>query len=158
MLVLGIDPGLTGAVAVLGEGGRVLMAEPIPTVYRGGGKVKREVDAAGIVHLLRPYAREMMLAAVEAVASRPGQGVASTFSLGHSLGVVCGVLAALAIPYRLVPPAAWKRHYGLPAEKEAARALATRLYPEVPLHRKADHGLAEALLIARYGAATGGAA
>lgn len=151
-LVVGIDPGLSGALAVLDSQGTVFAVEDLPTLYRGKGRVKHELDPAGLAHLLRPYAAELRLAVVEQVASRPGQGVASVFSLGHSYGAIVGTLAALVIPVRLVLPATWKAAVGLPAkaEKDASRALAARLFPGEPLHRVKDHNRAEALLLARY--------
>lgn len=152
-MIVGIDPGLTGGLAVLDRQGRVALVETLPSLQRGRGKgrVSRELDAAGLTHLLRPYAPDIRLALVEAVASRPGQGVASVFSLGHSLGLIHGVLGALGIPWQPIAPSAWKRAMKLDGDKEAARAMAARLFPSIPLHRKADHNLAEALLIARYG-------
>ncbi len=153
MLILGVDPGITGALALLDPQGRVEMAEDLPSLQRGGGRgrVRREVDPAGLAHLLRPHAAHIRLALVEAVASRPGQGVASVFSLGHSLGAIHGVLGALGVPVHPIAPSVWKKALGLGADKEEARAMAARLFPMIPLHRKADHNMAEALLIARYG-------
>lgn len=152
MLILGIDPGLTGALALLDHTGRVVMSEDLPTIARGSSaKVKREINPAGLLHLLRIYSKDIKCAVVEQVASRPVQGVASVFSLGHSYGTITATLAVLGIPVHLVAPTTWKRHAGLSSDKEQARALATRLYPSIDLHRKADHNRAEALLIARYG-------
>lgn len=160
MLILGIDPGLTGALALLDRQGRVELAEELPTIQRGGGKgkVRRELDPAGLAHLLRPHAASIRLALVEAVASRPGQGVASVFSLGHSLGVIHGTLGTLGIPLHPVAPSTWKKAMGLGSDKEAARAMAARLFPSIPLHRKADHNMAEALLLARHGLVSHGLA
>lgn len=154
MMTLGIDPGLTGALALLDKSGQVALLETLPSVARGKGqgRVKRELDPAGLLHLLRIHAGEISAAYVESVASRPGQGVASVFSLGHSLGTIHATLAALGIPRFDITPATWKRAAGLSSsDKEQARALAVRLFPAVALHRKADHNLAEALLIARHG-------
>lgn len=156
MLTLGIDPGLSGALAILDSRGHVALLESLPTIQRGKGKVKRELDAAGLAHLLGPYAVDLRLALVEAVASRPGQGVASVFSLGHSLGVIHGTLGALGIPWQPVTPSTWKKAMRLDSDKEACRAAAVRLFPSIPMHRKADHNLAEALLLARYGLEGGG--
>ncbi|MFO7582931.1 hypothetical protein [Guyparkeria sp.] len=152
-MILGIDPGLTGALALIDPTGAPLIVEDLPTVQRGHGRgrVRRELDGAGLSHLLGVHAPEITLALVEQVASRPGQGVASVFSLGHSLGCIHGVLSALAIPWEPVTPTAWKRAAGLGKDKEAARAAAARLFPRIPLHRKRDHNQAEALLIARHG-------
>jgi crossover junction endodeoxyribonuclease RuvC len=158
MITLGIDPGLTGAVAALDQDHQVVMLEDLPTVTRGGGRVRREVDPAGLAHLLRPIAGEIRMAIVEQVASRPGQGVASVFSLGHTTGAIVGVLAALAVPYQMTTPRSWKKAAGLTADKDHARTLATRLYPTVNLSRVKDHNRAEALLLARHGIALENAA
>jgi len=150
MIWLGIDPGLTGAVAAVDAKGRVHLLEDLPTITRGKGKVKRELDPAGLAHLLRPIAADIKIAVVEQVGSMPGQGVASVFSLGHSSGVISGVISTLGIPLQLVGPATWKKTFSLTRDKTMSRTVASRLYPEVALHRVKDHNLAEALLLARY--------
>jgi len=149
--IVGIDPGLTGAVAFYAPGSRTAWVKDLPTVQRGIGKarVRRELDAAGLAHLLRPW--DIDTAFVEAVSARPGQGVASVFSLGHSLGTICAVLSALGIAWQPVAPAVWKKALRLPSDKEAARAMASRLFPGVDLTRIKDHNRAEALLLAHYG-------
>ena len=148
-LFVGIDPGLSGGIAALDGNGAVHLLDDLPTILRGSGRVKRELDPAGLVLLLRPIAADIRVAVVETVASRPGQGVASVFSLGHSLGVIHGVLSALGIPTTTTTPAKWKRQMGLTGtDKEVSRALASRLFPAADLRRKRDHNLAEALLLA----------
>ena len=95
-----------------------------------------------------------MLACLEAVGARPGQGVSSVFSFGHSFGTISGVLAALKVPMELITPGRWKKAFQLVGtEKEASRALAIQLYPQAAewLARKKDHGRAEALWLARFG-------
>lgn len=149
-LWLGIDPGLTGAVAAVDAHGGISLIEDLPTVTRGSGKVKRELDPAGLAHLLRPITDEIGLAVVERVGSMPGQGVASVFSLGHSAGVIVGVLGTLGIPVQLVAPATWKKHFTIGRDKGMSRTVASRLYPLCNLNRVKDHNLAEALLLARY--------
>jgi crossover junction endodeoxyribonuclease RuvC len=91
-------------------------------------------------------------AVVERVASMPKQGVASTFKFGMATGIIHGVLAACDVPVHLVTPSVWKRGMGLiGADKEASRALALRLFPQVTgLDRKMDHGRAEALLMGHW--------
>lgn len=147
---LGIDPGLTGAVAAVSPTGVAELLEDLPTLERGRGRVRRELDAAALSRLLYPHAGGIRLAVVEQVSSRPGQGVASVFSLGHSLGTVQAVLASLSIPVVMATPTRWKRAVGVPADKERCRAFAARLHPDQPLERKRDHNRAEALLLARY--------
>lgn len=149
-LWLGCDPGLTGAVAAVDAHGHVHLLEDLPTITRGNGRVKQELDPAGLAHLLRPIASDIEIAVVEQVGSMPGQGVASVFSLGHTSGVIAGVISALGIPLQLVAPAVWKKAHGLGRDKTMSRTVASRLYPEVSLHRVKDHNLAEALLLARY--------
>jgi crossover junction endodeoxyribonuclease RuvC len=151
-LYLGVDPGLSGAVAAVDARGHVHLLEDLPTVTRGNGRVKRELDAAGLAHLLRPIAADIKVAVVEQVGSMPGQGVASVFSLGHSAGVIVGVISALQVPLQLVTPATWKKAMGLGRDKAMSRTVASRMYPSTNLSRVKDHGLAEALLLARYGA------
>jgi crossover junction endodeoxyribonuclease RuvC len=86
------------------------------------------------------------------VASRPGQGVASTFKFGASYGCAYGVLCALNAPVRHVTPATWKRAFGLNADKERSRRMAIELWPNMSGYfaRKKDDGRAEAALIARW--------
>ena len=143
--ILGIDPGLGGALAFYFPIEGVVSAEDMPVA---AGDVDAATLAARIAQM-RPD-----VAIVEHVASRPGQGVASVFKFGCGFGMVRGVIAASGVPLHLVSPAKWKRSYGLDADKEKSRALALRLWPARSdlFGRKKDHGRAEAALIARYGA------
>lgn len=147
-LYLGADPGLNGAIGIVHADGTFHSCEDMPTSARGNGRVKREVDAAGLLHVLRPVASEIRFALVEKVGALPGQGVASMFSLGHSTGVIDGVLAALWIPHAAISPTKWKSQAGLPAEKPLVLAAARRRWPDAPLDRVRDHGRAEALYLA----------
>jgi crossover junction endodeoxyribonuclease RuvC len=150
-LVLGVDPGLSGAAALLDHSGGLVLLADLPTVASGkGAKVGRRIDAAGLARLLNPHRQHIKLAVLEQVAARPGQGVSSVFSLGDSFGAIRAVLACLGIPARLVAPAEWKKSYRLDSDKERARARAIELFPGADLTRKADHNRAEALLLARY--------
>ena len=150
-MIIGIDPGLTGAVAVIGEDVEV---HDIPVMARGKGqgRVKAQVNAAGLVELLDLSVdggrADVYL---ERVASMPGQGVASMFSMGDTFGCIRGVCAALGYTVYLITPQEWKKAYKLGSDKEVIRAKAIELYPKAPLSRKKDHNRAEALLIARYG-------
>jgi hypothetical protein len=144
--ILGIDPGLSGAIAFyFPVAADRVAAEDMPVV---AGAVDCATLAARIVQMAPS------LAGVERVSSMPGQGVASTFKFGASYGAVLGVLAALKIQTHLVAPAVWKKHFRLNSDKEKARALALRLFAASPEHfsRKKDHGRAEAALLALFGA------
>jgi len=152
ILTIGVDPGLSGAVAVL-KNGEYLALFDIPTMIKGGtGSVKYEVDSGGFYRLLHANldSKEAVKAALERVSSMPGQGVSSVFSLGDSFGCCRSVLACSQIPFVLVTPSKWKKHFSLTSEKEQARALAIKLFPQAELHLKKFIDRAEALLIARY--------
>ena len=116
MLIAGIDPGLSGAIALLRcDGGAAKVEEvldmPVFLLSRGG-KTKRELDTHGLVAILRNWV--ISHAFVEQVASMPGQGVSSVFAFGQAYGAMLGVLAATGIPFTKVPPARWKRTLGVP--------------------------------------------
>jgi crossover junction endodeoxyribonuclease RuvC len=153
--VIGCDPGLTGALARIDDG-KLMEVVEIPTNAKGArtGTVKNEVNAAALSDLLREWSRDWpddAMFVIERVGAMPGQGIASTMSLGDTIGCIRGVVAARGYPLHWVTPQRWKKHYGLQADKELARARAIELYPGVDLKRKKDHGKAEAILIARYG-------
>jgi hypothetical protein len=143
--ILGVDPGVSGATAFYFPTAPERVAvEDMPTVAR-------EVDTATLAQRIGQMAPD--LAIVELVNAMPKQGVVSTFRFGVSYGAVRGVISAIGVPVHLVAPSRWKRHFGLNAEKEAARGLALRFWPTSEhFGRKKDHGRAEAALLARYGA------
>lgn len=158
MLILGIDPGLTGALCVFRDGAFHALYD-IPTMANGKGsaKIKRRVDALTLATMVRQIrardSEDFMLAVVEQVAAMPGQGVASMFSLGETVGAIRGVLATLTIATEYVSPVTWKKAMKLGKDKDAARSYAIQRYPEVApyLGRVKDHNRAEAVLLAAYG-------
>jgi crossover junction endodeoxyribonuclease RuvC len=153
---IGVDPGLSGAIAFL-RGGEAWVEDMPVGRYSDTGKVKNAVDLAGVKVLLKAQYdalsmdRPVLRLYLERVSAMPGQGVASMFSLGMSYWGVAGVAAALEIPVALVTPQEWKKHFRLGKDKDQARMLAARMFPGIDLHRQKDHGRAEALLIAEYG-------
>lgn len=153
MITIGIDPGLSGAIGFLKDG-KYVAVESMPTVAKGSGAVKNEVSPAGILSILRERTPPVDAVAVviERVNARPGEGVASSFSLGDSFGVVRGVVAVAKVETYYVTPAQWKKHFKLTSDKELSRALAHRLFPEAAalLKFKKDADRAEALLLARW--------
>jgi crossover junction endodeoxyribonuclease RuvC len=145
--ILGVDPGITGGIAFLFPCGKI-EADDIPVVDGA-------VDVDALVRRIREYAPR--LAVIEKAQAMPKQGVVSVFRYGAAYGALCAATAVLEIPTRLVSPRKWKTHFGLDTDKERSRALAIRLWPGCGLfERKKDHGRAEAVLIARYGAETWG--
>ena len=151
MIYIGIDPGLSGAVAIIS--GDQIGSYSIPTLQAKG---HREYIPSEMVRILRPYGwiAGDVLAALEQVHSMPKEGVRSSFTFGRGMGLWEGILSALAIPYILVPPARWQnRVLGGRWDPEARRLFALRLWGDTlsaELRRKADGGKADALLIARY--------
>lgn len=163
--IVGIDPGLDGALAVLPDG----LTFDTPTAEVKSGRTKRRVyQPAQMVRMLATCKedypdgvrqRHDVHVYLEAVHSMPGQGVRSMFSMGHGLGLWMGILAALEIPYTLIEPTVWKRAMvGLGKDKDASRIRAQQLFPASAgdLARKKDHGRAEALLIAEFGRRSNG--
>lgn len=146
---IGIDPGLSGALAWLRPGGLSIIDMPTLTIGRGG-KRKRELDPDALANLLRDDPGH---AVIEDVHAMPGQGVSSVFSFGSTKGTIIGILAALQIPRSKVSPAVWKKALRVPADKDGARARASELFP-ASSHlwaRVKDDGRAEAALIAEWG-------
>lgn len=157
MVIVGIDPGVTGAIALLdssGTGGGIAVYD-MPTMLRGRTSKKQQVNAAELARIVRDCAPDLAVVeqvnAMPRVGAKAGMGAASAFNFGHSFGVVCGVLAALGIETHYVTPQVWKKRAGLKgSDKEASRMRAVALWPQASLARKKDSGRAEALLIARF--------
>jgi len=144
-MIIGIDPGLDGGIAIL-DGSSIELLETIPTMTKGGF-IKRQVDAQKLSNILRGYPD--LVCYLEGVASRPGQGVASVFSFGDTYGCIRGVLGALNIPTYTVIPSKWKKELKISSKEDSLKA-SKDLFPSV-FFRKKDHNIAEALLIAYYG-------
>lgn len=153
-LILGVDPGLSGALALYDVRGQAV-AEIIdmPTIEAGTGS-KRVVDEAALAVWVDSHAKRIKHAFVEKVGAMPGQGVTSMFSFGCSYGILRGIIAANMIPMTFVTPQKWKKALGVPAAKDGARARASQLLPASAGRwaRGKDDGRAEAALIALYGA------
>lgn len=156
MIYIGIDPGLSGAVAII-DGTEVKLFDA-PTAETGKG-TKRDYLIPNMAQIIRnavPYEEDSAFVVIEAVHSMPKQGVASSFSFGRGLGIWEGIVAAYAIPYAKVAPQTWKKAMlaDMPRDsKDSSRIAATRLFPNAAdmLSRKKDDGRAEALLMAEYG-------
>jgi crossover junction endodeoxyribonuclease RuvC len=145
---IGIDPGLSGAIAIIS--GDKYEVHDIPIMQKGAGTVKNEINAKGMADILRKHVNYPPTAAIERVNAMPGQGVSSVFSLGDSFGACRSVIACQGYPYVYITPTEWKKHYKLTSDKEEARALAIKMFPDAELHLKKHIDRAEALLIAAY--------
>jgi crossover junction endodeoxyribonuclease RuvC len=150
--IMGIDPGVTGAIAFF------FPETPSRIVARDLPLADGEISAPLLADLIRVY--KPGLAIIERVSAMPGQGVVSMFNFGRAYGDVRGVIGALNIPLHFITPQKWKRHFKLSSDKEQARALALRLFPACAdsFKLKKHHDRAEAALIARFGAETIGGA
>ena len=146
MVYIGVDPGKSGAFAVMNDNGERWAA---PWSDEGF------VIAMKSLTTLRDRDGEKLIACVEKVGARPGQGTVSMFSFGKAAGFIEGVLSALGIPYQLVPPRTWKREYSLGNDKGKSIEVCKHLFPDVNLLptdrcRKESDGMAEAILLAEY--------
>jgi crossover junction endodeoxyribonuclease RuvC len=144
-MILGIDPGLSGGIAII-SGSQIELLETIPTEKKTGF-IKRQVDAQKLSNILRVYPD--LVCYLEKVASRPGQGVGSVFSFGDTYGTIRGVLGALNIPTYYVSPQRWKKELKISSKEDSLKA-SFDLFSGLKFKKK-DHNIAEALLIAYYG-------
>lgn len=150
IMTIGIDPGLSGAIGFLLDG-RFHHVVDMPTMLKGGGSVKNEVNPAELRSLLRDTIQgDVVMVVIERVNAMPGQGVSSVFSIGDSFGTARGVVSCLSLEHGYVSPVTWKKHFKLSSNKEEARALATRMFPTAPLGLKKHSDRAESLLMARW--------
>lgn len=150
--ILGIDPGLSGALALLTTDMRLEIFDMPTLEIERGGKSRRAVDTHALAKLVRQLVPTVAL--VETVGPRPGQGVASMFQFGRVVGQIEGTLSALEIPVVQITAPVWRRYFSVPEGKDGSRLSASSWMPAYAerWHRKGDHGRAEASLIALYGA------
>lgn len=152
MIVLGIDPGLTGGMAAvqrLGVGGVALReAADIPSL---GEKAKRRVEVALVLEFIRRHSPDH--AVIERAQAMPDQGSSSGFNYGRAVGALEACIQGMQIPMTIIEPTAWKKAHALSGQdKEGSRQRAVHLFPSSDAFaRKMDHGRAEAALIAWYG-------
>ena len=147
MILCGIDPGLTGALAFL-DGRKLVELSDMPVAIAR----KHEIDVLGLVSMLSQHAFNCQ-AIVERQQAMPKQGVTSSFRNGSSYGALLAVLAVQGWPVTIVSPREWKQAMHCSSDKNQSLEVARRLFPGAAqsLTRKKDHGRAEALLIAEYG-------
>lgn len=153
-VILGIDPGLSGALAFYNPETGFLSIADMPTIKSGGAKGKNEIDRTALARLIDAEAKRVTHCFLEKVGTRPGEGAAGAFSFGTGYGMLLGILAANFVPLSLVTPAVWKKAMGCTGDKEQSRARASDILPrhadKWPL--KKHDGRAEAAVLAVYGA------
>ena len=153
MIIIGIDPGLSGALAILKDS-KVLKIFDMP-VMSEGKKNKKQLNSAQLVSILKENMTEIDNTAVvvEQVNAMPGQGVTSMFNFGQTFGAIKGVCAALGLPIFFVRPSKWKKHFELiNSSKDSSRTKAIEMYPLLSdkLSKKKDVNKSDAILMARY--------
>lgn len=148
MLTIGIDPGLSGALAILDGDGLPELVADLPVIRDGR---LAWIDGASLQStLLNALTGRPCRAVVERVSAMPGQGVASSFAFGVGFGAILATLQTLHLPIEFVTPAAWKLAMGLGKDKRASIDKARLLFPTVEFTLAKHHGRAEALLLAYF--------
>ena len=153
MKILGIDPGLSGAIAIL-EDKKVVGIFEMP-VMAEGKKNKRQLNSAQLVNIIKENIgnNDETAVVVEQVNAMPGQGVTSMFNFGQTFGAIKGVCAALELPIFFVRPSKWKKHFELiNSSKDSSRTKVIEMYPYLSnqLSKKKDVNKSDAILIARF--------
>ncbi len=156
-VILGIDPGAHGAIAVMDEAGDLIEVHDMPVIKIKVGKTMRDrVSAHGVRDILSLM--EIKMAVLERVGGMTGQSASAAFTFGYGCGEVAGLLIGLGVPITFITPQRWKKGFGLSADKGSARQRAMQLWPKksASFARLKDDGRAEAALIARFSVKQGG--
>ena len=155
MLIIGIDPGISGAICFF-DNGQVKEIINMP-VMADGKKNKRQVNGPQtyneILKRINNYPKKDIIVVIEQVSAMPGQGVTSMFNFGQSFGVIKGICSAMQLSMFFIRPAKWKKYFGLiKTEKDASRTKVIEIFPYISseLSRKKDSNKADAVLIASF--------
>ena len=156
MLIIGIDPGISGSICFFKDG-KILDVIEMPTMNEGK-KNKKQVNGAQIFNEIKKRiqnesASNNIRVVIEHVTAMPGQGVTSMFNFGQSFGILKGICSAMQIPMFFVRPAKWKKYFNLiNSEKDASRTRAIEIFPyfSSQLSKKKDSNKADAILIASF--------
>ena len=155
MLIIGIDPGISGSICFF-ENGKIVDVIEMPTMTEGK-KNKKQVNGSQIyneiIKRINSSQKQDVRVIVEQVSAMPGQGVTSMFNFGQSYGILKGICSAMQLPIYFVRPAKWKKYFNLiNSEKDASRARAIEIFPyfSSQLSKKKDANKADAILIASF--------
>ena len=155
MLIIGIDPGISGSICFFADG-KIIDVIEMPNMPVGT-KNKKQVNGAQIFHEITKQItnlkKENIKVVIEQVSAMPGQGVTSMFNFGQSFGVLKGICAALKLPVHFIRPVKWKKHFNLiNTEKDASRTKVIEVFPYISskISKKKDANKADAILIARF--------
>ncbi len=155
MLVIGIDPGISGSICFF-QDGKIIDVVEMPTMTEGK-KNKKQVNGSQIFNEISERIKKLdkknIKVVIEQVSAMPGQGVTSMFNFGQSFGILKGICSAMQLPMYFVRPAKWKKYFNLiNSEKDASRTKAIEIFPYFSgqLSRKKDSNKADAILIASF--------
>ena len=154
MLIIGIDPGISGSICFF-EDGKILEVIEMPLMTEGK-KNKKQVNGAQIYNeFFKRITRkdDEIRVVIEQVSAMPGQGVTSMFNFGQSFGILKGICSAMQLPMFFVRPAKWKKYFNLiNSQKDASRTRAIEIFPyfSTQLSKKKDSNKADAILIASF--------
>tara|TARA_A100000164_G_scaffold346787_1_gene347688 strand:+ start:1951 stop:2445 length:495 start_codon:yes stop_codon:yes gene_type:complete len=155
MLVIGIDPGISGSICFF-ENGKILDVLEMPTMT-DGKKNKRQVNGSQIYNeiskRITTIEKQSIRVVIEQVSAMPGQGVTSMFNFGQSFGILKGICSAMQLSMYFIRPTKWKKYFGLiNSEKDASRTKAIEMFPyfSSQLSKKKDSNKADAILIASF--------
>ena len=155
MLIIGIDPGISGSICFF-QDGKIIDVVEMPTMTEGK-KNKKQVNGAQIFNEISDRIQKLdkkdIKVIIEQVSAMPGQGVTSMFNFGQSFGILKGICSAMQLPMYFVRPAKWKKYFNLiNSEKDASRTKAIEIFPYFSgqLSRKKDSNKADAILIASF--------
>ena len=155
MLIIGIDPGISGSICFF-ENGKILEVVEMPTMTEGK-KNKKQVNGSQIFNEISLQIKKLdkndIKVVIEQVSAMPGQGVTSMFNFGQSFGILKGICSAMQLPMYFVRPAKWKKYFNLiNSEKDASRTKAIEIFPYFSSHlsKKKDSNKADAILIASF--------
>ena len=155
MLIIGIDPGISGSICFFKDGNIIDVVE-MPTMAEGK-KNKRQVNGAQIYNEIcnrvNKIDKQNVRVIIEQVSAMPGQGVTSMFNFGQSFGILKGICSAMQLPVYFIRPTKWKKYFGLiNSEKDASRTRAIEMFPSFSsqLSKKKDSNKADAILIANF--------
>ena len=155
MLVIGIDPGISGSICFFHDG-KIIDVVEMPTMTEGK-KNKKQVNGSQIFNEISERIKKLdkkdIKVVIEQVSAMPGQGVTSMFNFGQSFGILKGICSAMQLPMYFVRPAKWKKYFNLiNSEKDASRTRAIEIFPYFSgqLSRKKDSNKADAILIASF--------
>ena len=132
MLIIGIDPGISGSICFF-QDGKIVDVVEMPTMIEGK-KNKKQVNGSQIFNEIsektKKLDKEEIKVVIEQVSAMPGQGVTSMFNFGQSFGILKGICSAMQLPMYFVRPAKWKKYFNLiNSEKDASRARAIEIFP-----------------------------